>query len=231
MATRIESWLQGLQADAHSIVGGIAAALGRTRSEIDKEEGLLRQVLAHMAAQGRVPTGAGTGGQLPITLTVNLPISPATLTEMLLAGDKTQPLGAGGLFSFSSTVTAGGTTTVTIPNPTATVILFTSPLDITASYYDTGILMYATVDGKSITSAAGTTFDYQLAAARSIKSVLYSYVQANVELVITNNTGADVTITFNLENFTMDQDAWRQYWLPLIRGGVAAAQRIAGMVS
>ena len=232
-ATRLQSWLDGLADDARRIRDTIGRVVGKSKQELDSGDELLHRIIAQLASSGAIPSAPGdrTGaGQLPLVLTVNLPISPSTLTEMLLAGDKTQALGTPGLFKFSATVAAGGTTTVVIPNPQNAIILFVSPLDVTSSYYSTGIILDATVDGVAITGAPGSTFNYQLTGSDSIVSVLYSYVTSNVVLEIVNNTGTPATVTFKLENFTMDRDTWLQYWIPMVRGSVAATKRIAGLV-
>ena len=176
--------------------------------------------------------GASSGAGAPFT--INLPIAPNILTDMLLAANRSRLLGSVGAFTASLTIPAGtvlvpGTAKLSLPNPEGKTVLFISSVRGIASYYSTGIVLTLTADGQNVTGIYGSPNEFTVTGPFSFQATKYTYVQSNAILTGYNTTSQPTTVTFSLDNFTMDNGTFEDYWLNLINLSTDETKRVAAL--
>lgn len=195
----------------------------------------INQMLAQLDADTRETASAlllrgSAGGGGPFVIT--LPIPPAVLTEMLLAANRSRGLGALGAFKASLTIPAGtpqspGTATLSLPNPDGKTILFISGITVVSSYYSTGVVLVVQADGQYLTGIYGSPNEYTVTNEDTFEATKYTYIQSNATVTGYNTTSTPATVTFGLDNFTMDNGTFQDYWLNLIDLVTDETKRVA----
>lgn len=192
----------------------------------------VNQQLSQLDADTKAIVTALMAGQANTSFVIALPIPPATLTEMLLAANRSRGLGQVGAFTASMTIPAGtalspGKATLALPNPDGKTVLFISGVKGIASYYSTGVILTLQADGQNITAIYGSPNEFTVTGPFEFQATKYTYVQNNATLIGYNTTATPTTVTFGLDNFTMDNGTFTDYWLNLIDLGTDQTKRVA----
>ena len=209
-------------------IDAILAQAKRINAQLSTLTADEKAVATTLLAQGA--SGLGGAGSAPFT--INLPIAPNILTDMLLAANRSRQLGTVGAFTASLTIPAGnalapGKATLTLPNPDGKTILFLSAVSGIASYYSTGIILTLTADGQFVTGIYGSPNEFTVTGPFAFQATKYTYVQSSAILVGYNTTSTPTTVTFGLDNFTMDNGTFNQYWLNIINVSTDETKRVA----
>lgn len=196
-----------------------AQQINRTLSTLDADT---RAIVTQLMAQAAAPP-----------FSINLPIPPATLTEMLLAANRSRQLGVLGAFTASITIPAGtalspGKASLSLPNPDGKTVLFLSGIKGIASYYSTDVVLTLQADGQYVTGIYGSPNEFTVTGPFEFQATKYAYVTSNAAVVGYNKGSSPSTVTFGLDNFTMDNGTFQDYWLNIINLGTDQTKAVAG---
>jgi len=175
------------------------------------------------------PASVNVGG-LPFGFT--LPMQPQVLSELLYA---VAPPGLAikGVFKFQVVVAANGQTTVTVPVEPGTVTLFTAPLGVTATYYDSGIVadVFLGADQGEV-EITPPPYYFPISEADHVDSVQFTYITQYLQGIITNNTATPTTLTFKVEVLAVERTLFLdQFWVPLLSKMLDLAEASASQYS